>query len=164
MVPMPPLNSMQAGLVHGLQKYNVRFLVIGGQAVNACGVTRDTQDLDILLDPSERSRQGLAALFMHHGGLPKGGGSWLEIVSVPNRLFAYPDVTSKVADLLTSIDGIEFESCMARSIAVPFGDQELQVACKDDLIAMKTVSASSTTNAQAMTIDLADIDALKALA
>jgi hypothetical protein len=55
-------------LLRRLVEAGVRFVLIGGFAVNAWGVLRGTKDLDIVVDPEEENLARLAALVADAGG------------------------------------------------------------------------------------------------
>ncbi|OGW81245.1 MAG: hypothetical protein A2Z83_00895 [Omnitrophica bacterium GWA2_52_8] len=54
-----------------LQKEKVRYLVAGGMAVNLYGVPRMTNDLDILIDPSDANIKRLKKAIKTLGYRPK---------------------------------------------------------------------------------------------
>jgi len=46
-----------------LNENNVRYLTIGGLAVNIYGYTRNTEDIDILIDDTSENRKNLRKAF-----------------------------------------------------------------------------------------------------
>ena len=103
---------------------NVRFLVVGGHAVAAHGHPRLTKELDIWVwaDPENASR--IAGALSDFGfastGLSEADfvveGPGVQLGRPPNRI-----------DILTSLPGVDFESCWERreehrlgSLTVPF--------------------------------------------
>lgn len=162
---LPPLPDLQRDFIAALKGYQVRFLIIGGRAVQANGVQeRQTSDLDILLDPSPRSLEGLGKFFAKYVAKPPTGESdWASALGVKGRLYQYPDGAQKQVDILTSIDGIDYKDCLARAFDANFGRQVVKVACRNDVIRMKEISLSTTKSPAAKEQDLADIEALKNL-
>ena len=162
MLPQPPLSKVQYDFVHQLTQHKVQFIVIGGKAVQANGVLhRETRDLDILLGPSPENIDRFAGMLKKFGVAPPvGHPHWASALGSPNRLFQYPDQQRKEIDILTSIDGIDFHGCLQRSVAVPFHEQEMQVACRDDMVRMKGISAQSGNDPIAIEKDIADIESL----
>jgi hypothetical protein len=157
----PPLNQLQQMLVHLLIKNRTTFLVIGGQAVRAYLPTRMTTDLDILLSRSSGNARKLENAFK--GNLPPSGRTWRDIFTSSGVRLAYPNDQHHEADLLTSIDGIDFGAYYARSIEVSFGDIKLRVPCLGDLITLKHISLNSGNDGVAQQKDLQDIVELEAL-
>lgn len=105
-------------------RHGVRFLVVGGYAVAAHGHPRLTKDLDVWVwvDPENAARlvRVLAEFGFGSLGLTAGDfseeGQVVQLGYPPNRI-----------DILTSIAGVDFESCWDRradivldSLAVPF--------------------------------------------
>ncbi len=104
--------------------HGVRFLVVGGYAVAAHGHPRLTRDLDVWVwvDPENAARmvRALGEFGFESLGLTAGDfseeGRVVQLGYPPNRI-----------DIMTSIDGVEFENCWDRraeivldSLAVPF--------------------------------------------
>lgn len=160
MIDQPALGDAQVGLVVLLQLHGVRVLVIGGWAVRAHGHDRATTDLDPLASNSKQNAKRVERAFAAVG-FPAPPQGWRTAASTPNIRFAYPSEEAKEADLLASIDGIDFDSCYSRSVRVPFGDLALHVPARADLIAMKQVSASVSVG-PGRAQDLADLEWLQA--
>ena len=158
------LSELQSIFVELLARRNIKYLVIGGKAVQANGVeTRQTKDLDILLGPTQENITAFGAALSKFRQPPQEIKSWEAWLSVPNRLLQYPGPHDKELDILTSIDGIDFAECWGRSIAVEFGKQKMQVASRSDTIAMKHIAIATGNDPAAKAQDLADIEALQSL-
>ena len=121
-----------------LQKHEVRFMIVGGVAVNVLGFPRLTEDLDFWLatDRANASRVvdvlnefGFASLnptaeqFMQSEGVFMFGNP-------PNRI-----------DLLLGISGREFEDCYARRVFGPLCGLNVPFISVPDLVANKRASA-----------------------
>lgn len=65
-VSRPPTIDDLVALCRELNKYDVKYIIIGGMAMNHHGFTRPTQDIDLLVDPSNENiikvKQALAFL------------------------------------------------------------------------------------------------------
>lgn len=105
-------------------KHGVRFLVVGGYAVAAHGHPRLTKDLDVWVWVDSENAARLVRVLAEFGfgslGLTAEDfseeGQVVQLGYPPNRI-----------DILTSIAGVDFESCWDRraeilldSLAVPF--------------------------------------------
>jgi len=102
-----------------LRDHDVRFLVVSGYAVAAHGHPRYTGDLDIWVQPSvdnaARLLNALAAFGFGSVGLTANDFTAVNQVIQ----LGYPPLR---IDLLTSIDGVEFESCYASRLDVMVDD------------------------------------------
>lgn len=157
------LNSPQAGLLLRLSNFGVRFLIIGGHAVRAHGFIRPTHDLDIWVSNSRSNAKKVGKAFAKYNAKAPVGGSWEAAFTRSTARYAYPDEgAGKQADILTSIDGMEFDGCYGRAIMASFGATNFFVLGYSDLIQSKEISAASGNDAVAHQRDLSDIAALKA--
>jgi hypothetical protein len=107
---------------------DVRFLIVGGYAVAAHGHPRFTKDLDVWLwlDPGNADRLVAALGDFGFGSLGLSADDFAEPGTVVQ--LGYPP---KRIDLLTSIDGVDFDECFAKrmivevdGLDVPFIDVE----------------------------------------
>ena len=94
-----------------LNAEGVEYLVVGGYALAAHGHPRYTGDIDFWLRPSSENIDRLLKVLRRFGfeslGLKAadfGPDSVVQLGQPPRRI-----------DLLTSIDGVEFDACWARS-------------------------------------------------
>jgi hypothetical protein len=124
-----------------LESIHAKFLVIGGFAVKAYCPDRNTSDLDILLFRLDPNLEKLASLFEDKN--PLNGRSWKDVLSSENKRIAVPNESLTEVDLLTSIDGIDFENFYANSIEVIAGDLIVKIPNLKDLISMKMISKNS---------------------
>lgn len=116
---------------------NVRFLIVGGYAVAAHGHPRFTKDLDVWvwLDRSNAEYLLLALGDFGFGALGLTPTDFLEegvVVQLgypPNRI-----------DILTAIDGVDFQACWERRTEVTIGGQVVPFLAAEDLIVNKRAS------------------------
>lgn len=117
-----------------LNKYEVRYLIVGGYAVAFHGHPRYTKDLDVWLEPTpENANRLLAALnefgfgslgltvedFIHPGWV-------VQLGRPPNRI-----------DLLTSVQALEFAICIRRKESLPVSGVDVPFVNREDLITNK---------------------------
>lgn len=132
-----------------LNAHGVEFLVVGAHALAVHGHVRATKDLDVWIhaEPANAERLMLA---LRAFGAPtddvgiddfSSAGATFQIGVAPVRI-----------DILTSIDGVEFESAWSNRVTTEYGDQKVSVLSRDDLILNKRTSARPQ--------DLADVAAL----
>lgn len=128
-----------------LDAHEVKYLVVGGAAVNALGFVRMTEDIDFWLQrSSENAQKALAAL--HEFGFgefseddlldPK---AVLMLGRPPNRI-----------DLLTWISARDFDDCYPRRTYGILGGMRVPLISVEDLLINKRASARPK--------DKADID------
>lgn len=133
-----------------LDEHEARFLVVGGYAVALHGHPRYTADLDVWvwLDP-DNAEAILAALrdfgftdtdLTHEDFLQED-----QVVQL-----GYPPLR---IDLLTSLDGVDFEGCHARRVTVEVDGVEVPFIDLDDLRRNKRAAGRHQ--------DLADLEALE---
>ena len=127
----------------------VEYLIVGAHALAAHGVVRATKDLDVwirpALDNAHRAYRALAAF-----GAP--------LHQLEQDDLASPDVVFQIGvapvriDILTSIDGVEFDDAWADRIESHYGDQRVHVLSRAHLIRNKRASGRLQ--------DLADVEHL----
>ena len=113
---------------------DVRFLIVGGYAVAAHGLPRYTGDLDawIWVSPTnaERVLRSLEAFGFTGLGLTKDDfikpDTVIQLGSPPYRI-----------DILTSVEGVEFDDAWSRRVVVSINDLEVPFIGRDDLLANK---------------------------
>lgn len=132
-----------------LAAHDVRFLVVGGYAVAAHGHPRYTGDLDLWVWTGAENAESLLTALADFGFGSMGlvANDFTE----PGRVvqLGYPPVR---IDLLTSIDGVEFESCFDRRVEVVVDGLSVPFIALDDLRRNKASSGRPQ--------DLADLAAL----
>ena len=127
----------------------VEYLIVGGFALAAYGHPRYTGDLDFWVgaDPHNARRLLNALKEFGFGAL----GIALDDLTQPNRVIqlGYPP---RRIDLLTSIDGVDFESCYARRLVIPVDGLSLHFIALEDFKTNKHASGRHK--------DLADLEML----
>ncbi len=126
-------------LLRLFEKYGVRYLVIGGRAVNYHAYTRTTADSDLFFAPTvENSRRVYKALKEFWGGevpaVEKADelveqGIWLQLGYKPARI-----------DLLNRVEGIVFEEAWERRVEEQLGTEPpvtVFIVSRKDLIKAK---------------------------
>jgi hypothetical protein len=129
---------------------HVEFLLVGAHALAAHGHVRATQDLDIWVRPIvENAKQVIEAL--------RAFGAPLH--DLTEKDLATPGVIFQIGvepiriDVLTTIDGVQFDEAWEARMISQYGDQPVGVLSREHLIRNKL--------AVARTQDLADVEALK---
>lgn len=133
-----------------LNENDAEYLLVGGFAVNVHGYSRSTGDITVWVDPSAENA-GRVAAALRDFGFP----------NATPALFTEPDQIVRMGvpplriEILTGIDGVEFDSCYQRRISVRTENIEMPVIRLEDLIANKKAAGRPK--------DLADLDELETL-
>lgn len=143
------LNQDFKDLLSTFNEHDVEFLVVGAHALAAHGFIRATKDFDVWVRPNaSNARRVMEALEAFGAPTDK----------VRESDFAAPGITFQIGiepvriDVITVIDGIEFDSAWRNRIPAEYGSVPAFVLSKADLITNKQASGRPQ--------DLADIDAL----
>ena len=159
---MPTLTSFQSIFVAELQATEVPFLVIGGKAIQAHGIERLTQDLDILVSRIGTHSDKLLPLVAKRMARtsPK---LTAEMVRLPQKRVCLPDTQDNEVDILTSIGALDFELAAEMSVVISFGEVSLKVLGLEELIYSKAVAASKNEAPETRRRDREDLQKLLAL-
>lgn len=156
--PLDPLDVTKL-----LATTDIRFVLIGGLALQAIGGSYQTDDTDISFAMDDENLQKLTAWINPFHPRPLGFpvGSGFQVT--PNLLKTAKFLVLKTdlgpIDLLKHPDGIDsFEGLWERSVPMDLGGFVVRVASLDDLIAMK--EAAGRTKDQ---LHLLELRALKRL-
>ena len=132
-----------------LNASDVEYLLVGGFAVAIHGYPRATADMDVWVARGVDNARRIVTALREFG---------FDVPSLTPELFLDPDriVRMGVAplriELLTSIDGVEFDDCVGRAVFQDVEGSPIPVIGLDDLKTNKRASGRSK--------DLADLDNL----
>lgn len=136
-------------LFAALNGAGAEYLVIGAHALAVHGAPRFTKDLDILVRCEEANANKVWKA-LESFGAPLGSLRPVDLCT-PGLMFQMGIAPNRI-DILTSADGLEFESAWNNRIEGHYGDQLIWILGRQDLLTNK----AATGRAQ----DLADIEAL----
>ena len=112
----------------------VEFLVVGAHALAAHGLVRATKDLDVWVRPEPgNAARALAALAEF--GAPLHDLT-VDDLARPGLIFQIGVAPIRI-DVITAIDGVEFEDAWAERLAASFADQAAGVLSRRHLIVNK---------------------------
>lgn len=136
--------------VESFVAHDVRFLLVGGYALAAHGLPRATGDFDawVWVDRSNASRIVAALHAFGFGSLGIGEDDFTRPSTVVQ--LGYPPHR---IDILTSIDGVEFDDAWARRVPVDADGIQIDVIGRDDLVTNKLAAGRPQ--------DLADVERLR---
>lgn len=145
-------------LLRRLVDADVRFVLVGGLAVNAWGVVRGTKDVDITVDPDPANLTTIAAVVASANGFVQRpdaiAGSQMSITALligGERVLIETDLGP--LDVIQGLDGIPpYAELRSRAVEVELAGVRVAVCSLEDLRAMK--------RAAGRTRDLADLEDL----
>lgn len=134
-------------------------MVVGGQAMRAHGIDRQTSDLDLWVARDRANAMALTRFMRHVQNLPP-----LERLQQPNFKFTVGDSARPEVDILTSVAGDpEFDDTATRCQRLMLETRRVPVVGVADLIAIKEASAT-TMESEAADPALAEADRAQAAA
>jgi hypothetical protein len=132
-------------LLERLAAAEVRFVLVGGLAVNAWGYVRGTQDVDLVPDPDPSNLDRLAGVLEEAGGRVETAQGRLAASAI--RTFLAAGDRTLVATDLGPVDVLQglpqippFSLLDAGAVAVDLGDTVVRVCSLEALLAMKRAS------------------------
>ena len=143
------LDLLSAFLAHG-----VRFLVVGGHAVNIYTEPRYTNDLDIFVSGDEANGHAVYRALADFGA-PLSGVTADDFIDKPQQYFQVGLPPARV-DVLQTISAVTFEDAWKKATTVMINGQDVRFISREDLIRNKLAAAR--------TKDLADAEALRKFA
>lgn len=130
-----------------LSEHSVRFLLVGGYAVNAYGSIRNTIDIDIWIDGEESNRERTIAAIRTFG-----------FASASTELLADADAILRMGvpplriEVMQTLSGVEFEPCWEQRVELQVDDWAVPMISLADLKRNKRAAARPK--------DLADLSGL----
>lgn len=135
-------------ILEALASGGVRFLVIGGAAVQFHGVDRGRDDLDILLEPTDDNASRFASAVRKWMPLSAGSVARIALPELYIRLEA-----PWFVDFLTSLEGIDFGEAFDAAHLVRCGAASVRVLSLPHLLLTKRTRGEPK--------DLEDVEALE---
>jgi hypothetical protein len=132
--------------------HDVDYLIVGAHALAAHGHVRATKDLDVWVRPSRQNAEKVLAALSAFGA-PLGDLN-LEDLSRAGTIFQIGMPPLRI-DLITAIDGVEFDEAWSERFSTGFGGVPVSVISRHHLIVNKTASARLQ--------DLADLERLNSI-
>lgn len=123
--------------MRSLCSHRVRFVVVGAHALAAIGRPRNTQDLDVLVEPTPENARRLGAALAEFG---------FPALAREARRFARPDRMATLGlpplriDVMTSISGVTFPSAWRGRTRVAFERFEVGFLGRREFIRNKLAS------------------------
>ena len=118
-----------------LKDHEVRFLLIGGYAVNAYGYVRNTVDIDVWVASDSENRRRVVRAVREFGF----ASTEYDVLDAERAMLRMGTPPLRI-EVMKVIDGVEFEDCWSRRVQLVLGDVEVPVISLLDLKANKRAS------------------------
>lgn len=135
------LPNMQGHFIRDLASLGARFLVIGGKAMQAVGIERETFDVDIWVARDEETVERVFSTLRRVCGAPE---VFRDRLRNPNVRVPIPNEQSPEIDILTSIGDLSFDEIHREASGIAWQSLVLRVPSIGDLIRIKEVAITST--------------------
>ena len=132
-----------------LSSKKIEYLVVGGYAVGYHGYPRATGDMDIWIAINEKNALKMVDALKEFG---------FDLPEINKELFLKEEKVIRMGvppmrlEILTSIDGVSFETCFENRLIADLGTFKVNFISKDDLLINKRASGRPQ--------DLVDFDIL----
>ena len=127
----------------------VDYIIVGGYALAFHGVPRYTGDIDLWIRPTVENAENILKALRAFGFGSLGIDN--EDLTKADQVIQLGYPPARV-DLMTTIDGISYDSSFSNSVETDYGDITVKMISKDDLIKNKRAIGRHK--------DFADIEAL----
>jgi len=144
------MNQDFRDLLAEFNAHKVDFLVVGAHALAAHGHVRATEDLDLWIRPTRENAQNVIAALVAFGA-PLHDLT-VDDLSTPGLIFQIGVEPVRI-DILTVIDGVDFDAAWRDRMISSFADQPVAVISEMHLIENKLAAARPQ--------DLADVERVR---
>ncbi len=115
---------------------DARCLVVGGYAVTFHSRPRFTKDLDIWVDATPTNAMRVVAALLSFGAPLAAQGVDAKDFERPGVVYQMGVPPNRI-DVLTAVDGLEFDACWLRRATSTYGDVAVAYLGREDLIVNK---------------------------
>ncbi len=121
-----------------LNKYKVKYLIVGGYVVGYYTQPRATGDIDIFIDSSKENAEKILKVLEEFG--MESLELTLEDLTIPGQIIQLGNSPVRI-DLINEIDGVEFEKAYKSRLTIKFGNiNNVSIISLQDLITNKKKS------------------------
>ena len=131
-------------------KAGVKYLIVGGYAFALHAHPRYTGDMDVFVQPSEENARLVMEALLDFGFIVSSL-SWRDFTA-PGKVVQLGQPPLRI-DILTAIDGVEFNDAWSRRVDSHYGDQPVAFISRADLVVNKKASGRKQ--------DLLDLESLE---
>lgn len=142
-------------VLKAFENHQVNYLLVGGHAVGLYGYVRNTADLDLWIDRSDKNLNALHAAFISLGYSPDSTNHAIDELTRNKNIALFDDHNNKVDIIQSYSTRVSFEEAFRRKNQIKMAGVTLFVIGFDDLINTKIISGRMK--------DLMDVKELKHL-
>lgn len=153
------LNDYQSSFVLELQSAGVRFLVLGGIAIQAHGLARETHDLDVLIDRTVDNCERIIPVIAKRFRNPPPSLT-IEWLSRPEKLIPLPSDSENEIDIISSCGSLSFEASFRNRLDASTGQVSFPALGLRELIYSKLCAADRNSDPRAIQRDVTDLGVL----
>jgi hypothetical protein len=128
------LNEAEKGFLQALADEGVRYVLIGGHAVNFHGYERPVEDLDLVIEASMENARRFLAVYDRLVPIPRPAELTIEKLLKPKTKIPVPYYR---IEALTSIDAVPFRELYRDSIAIESQGVEIRMISREHLLLSK---------------------------
>jgi hypothetical protein len=140
------VNRDFAEMLSALNAEGVEYLVVGGWALAAHGYPRATKDLDVFVRPSDANAERVLKALQRFGA--PGFGVTAKDLSAPGLVLQLGMAPLRI-DVITAIDGVEFDEAWQSRWRASFAGVEAPVIGRDALVRNKRAAGRPRDHADA---------------
>jgi len=144
------LNPDFRDMLSALCAENAEFLLVGAYAMAAHGYPRATGDMDIWIRPSDENAERVWRALKRFKAPMRNLN--LEDLKIPDVVFQI-GIAPRRIDLLTSIDGVDFDDAWPRRKMIDIDGQQLAIIGREDLLHNKKACRRSKDQADALWLE-----------
>ena len=138
-------------ILTALEKNNIKYLIIGGIAVNLYGFARVTKDLDLMISFEKENMDKFTSIIKSLGLKPRVPVEIEELADKNKRefwkkeknmkVFSFynPDNDLEVIDIMI-MDYLNFDECYLKKQTIDDGRLSVKIISIDDLIKLKEIA------------------------
>ena len=141
----------QFDLLSAFHAHGVRFIIVGGHAVNIYTEPRYTNDLDVLVSGDEANGRAVYRSLAAFGA-PLAGVTAEDFINKPSQFFQVGVPPARV-DVLQSIPAVSFGDAWTNATLVRVGELQMRFLSREDLLRNKVAAGRAK--------DLADVEQLR---
>ena len=138
-------------LLLAFNEHGVEYLVVGGWAVGFYSEPRSTKDIDLFIRSGVKNSEAVFRALAEFGA-PLAGLTPVDFRESPTSVFQL-GLTPARADILQSIDGVDFDEAWQHRVELSLGGIAVHVISAEHLVQNKLKSGRLS--------DLADVEAIR---
>lgn len=146
------LNDDYLDMLAALLQAQVEFVLVGAYAMAVHGTARATADINLFVRPSTANAQRVLQALTSFGAPLQAHDVTGEDFAVPGTVYQI-GLPPRRIDLLTAIDGVGFDEAIRNAVVTQFGELQVPVIGKAELLRNKRASGRDKDRIDAELLD-----------